>query len=617
MNNKKMKMARKGTLLRLIKFILTKYLWQVIIVVIAMALSTLTNIAATKNIEKIIEITLNMIETGSTDFSGIVKQLILMASLYLTSIIFTYVHLRIMIDVGQGTLYRLRETLFVHMTKLPVKYFDEHQHGDLMSVFTNDVNATRQMISQSMPQFIIATLTIAGYLTAMFITSYVLSFFMVFVAIVFILTSRYVTSSNRVYYRGQQQSMGKLNGFIEEMVEGQKVVKIFRREQEVIEEFKVLNEDLTAHAKKAGKRIGMLIPFTVSMGYLAYVIVSIIGSYLVRINNITIPQLVLFLLFTRQFIGPFNNLSNQMNFIGMAIAGADRIFKVTDEKVEIDAGKYRLVNVIDNEGVLEITTTNSNLHAWYNEDTHHLVKLSGDARFVDVTFGYNETPVLKDVSLFAKPGQKIAFVGATGAGKTTIANLINRFYDINEGVVMFDGINILDIKKADLRNAIAVVLQDTSLFATTVKENIRYGNLSASDEEVYQAAQNANAHEFILKLPEGYDTQIVDDGANLSQGQRQLLSIARALVANRPVLILDEATSSVDTHTEKLIQGAMDILMKGRTVFVIAHRLSTIQNSNAIIVLEQGKIIERGDHRFLIDSKGKYYELYTGTFEFE
>lgn len=609
--------VRKGTIKKLVMFVMEKHFWRLIVVVSAMVIATFMNVKAITVIESIVSEAMLVLERGDGDFTNVIKTLVTMGVYYGISIVFTYIHLRIMIIVGQESLLRMRDRLFTHMTKLPIKFFDENQHGDLMSVFTNDVNSTRQMISQSLPEFTIAIMTIVFYLFRMFLTSYILSILMVLVALIFLMFSKHMTSSTRPYFMKQQQALGKLNGFVEEMVEGQKVVKIFRREENVIEDFEVLNEDLTDHAIRAGRRIRTLIPFTVSVGYLAYVIIAIVGSSLVSIGSLTIPALILFLLLTRSFIGPFNRLSNQMSFIAQAVAGADRVFKIMEETEEVDAGKYILTYAEMVDGKLVKKDEPTDMLAWYNKESEHMVRLCGDIKFTDVTFGYTEKPVLKDVSLYAKPGQKIAFVGATGAGKTTVANLINRFYDINEGAITFDGIDVLDIKKYYLRKAIAVVLQDTSLFTKTVRENIRYGNLDATDEEVYEASKSANAHEFILKLPQGYDTVLTNNGENLSQGQRQLLSIARAIVADRPVLILDEATSSVDTHTEKLIQDAMDRLMIGRTVFVIAHRLSTIQNSNAIIVLEQGEIIERGDHDYLLQTQGKYYELYTGTLEFD
>lgn len=613
----KKKPARKGTLKRLIKFVVEEHKLQLVIVIATMIIATLMNVLALSTIQNIVEVATNIVAAGTFDLSGVVVELVKMGVLYALGIIFTYVHLRIMINVGQQSLLRMRATLFTHMTTLPIKFFDENQHGNLMSIFTNDINSTRQMISQSLPQLVVNSFTILFYLIVMIVTSPLLASFAVMLGLVLLLTSKHVTSSSRQFFMNQQQALGTLNGYIEEMVEGQKVVKIFRREEQVVKDFAVLNEELTKQSMIANKRVRSLNPFTVSVGYFGYVVIAVVGGALITIDMLTIPALIMFLVMTRSFTGPFIRISNQMSFIGQASAGADRVFRVMEEEPEIDDGKYTVVNVVEKDNKLIKTDENTGTLAWYCEANNELIKISGDIRFNGVTFGYNEEPVLKNVSLYANPGQKIAFVGATGAGKTTVANLINRFYDIDQGEITFDGINILDIKKDCLRNVIAVVLQDTSLFTATVRENIRYGNLTATDEQVYEAAKNANAHEFISKLPQGYDTVLSHDADNLSQGQRQLLSIARAIVADRPVIILDEATSSVDTHTEKLIQDAMDQLMEGRTVFVIAHRLSTIQNSNAIIVLEDGQIIERGDHDHLIDSRGKYYELYLGLLEFD
>ncbi len=610
--------ARKGTFKRLIKFVVKEHTFSVIVVVIAMVLATLANISATATIKEIVQAAVNMVEAGSTDFKEVIIGIVKLASFYAVSIVLTYLHLRIMINVSQGSLTKLRENLFDHMTKLPISYFDEHQHGDLMSLFTNDVDATRQMISQSLPQLIVSLLTLIGYLIAMFVTSYILTFVMIGVAVLLLTFAILITKSTRTLFRNQQMALGKVNGYIEEMIEGQKVVKVFRHEQQAIEKFDVLNEDLFIQGEKAGKRIGSLIPTTINIGYLAIVILAVLGSFLISRGMLDTPSLIVFIMFARNFTGPINRLSNQMNFIGLATAGADRVFRLMEEEFEVDEGAYTLTRACLIDDKLEPCTDYTGIWAWQDQNTKELVRLNGDVRFKDVTFSYiTDKPVLKNVSLYAKPGQKIAFVGATGAGKTTITNLINRFYDIQEGEITFDGINVKNIKKDDLRNALGMVLQDTHLFTATVKENIRYGRLNATDEEVIEAAKRANAHEFILKLPEGYDTMLTHNGENLSQGQRQLLSIARAAVSNPPVLILDEATSSVDTHTEKLIQDGMDKLMEGRTVFVIAHRLSTIQNSNAIIVLEDGEIIERGNHQSLVDYRGKYYQLYTGAFELE
>lgn len=609
--------ARKGTLRRLIGFVYKEHKIQFIIVIVSMVIATVTNVLAIKTIQNIVKVASEVVSSGSTDLTPVAIELMKMGIFYLISIIFTYTYLRIMIFVGQNSLMRMREELFSHMVKLSIKFFDENQHGDLMSVFTNDVNATRQLISQSLPDLILVALQITFYLIFMMITSPVLSVFSIALGLILFLTSTHVTKKSREYFRKQQQSIGNLNGYIEEMIEGQKVVKIFNREKRAVEDFEVLNEDLLENVMIAEKRVRTLMPFTISVGYFGFVLIAIVGSSLAMINFLTVEALIVFLVFARSFFGPFNRLSNQLSFVGQATGGADRVFRVLEEEKEIDNGKYVIVNAKEEKGELLVTEEKTSLLVLYDEVTGEIIRFKGDVRFNNVTFGYNEKPVLKAVSLFAKPGEKIAFVGSTGAGKTTVANLINRFYDINEGEITFDGINVLDIKKDSLRKAIAVVLQDTSLFTATVMDNIRYGDLNATDEEVINAAISANAHEFILKLPHGYQTVLAYDGANLSQGQRQLLSIARAIVANRPVLILDEATSSVDTYTEQLIQEAMDVLMKGRTVFVIAHRLSTIQDSTAIIVLEDGKIIERGRHDYLIDSRGKYYEFYTGLLELE
>lgn len=609
--------ARKGTLRRLIGFVYKEHKTELIVVFVSMIIATITNVLAIKTIQNIVGVAFSIVDSGSTDLTPVAIELTKMGLLFLASIIFTYVHLRIMIYVGQNSLMRMREELFSHMVKLPIKYFDEHQHGDLMSVFTNDVNATRQLISQSLPELALAILQIFSYLVVMIIISPILSFFSISLGLILFLTSKHITSKSREYFKQQQQSIGNLNGYIEEMIEGQKVVKIFNREKRAVEDFDVLNEDVLKNVIEAEKRVRTLIPFTMSTGYFGFVLIAVVGSSLAMINYITVDALIIFLVFARSFFGPFNRLSNQLAFVGQATGGADRVFKVLEENKEVDDGKYVISYIKEKNGKLEVTDEKTNMLALYNPKNNDIIKFKGDVRFNNVTFGYNKKPVLKDVSLFAKPGEKIAFVGSTGAGKTTVANLINRFYDINEGEITFDGINVLNIKKDSLRKVIAVVLQDTSLFTTTVRENIRYGDLTATDEDVIKAAKSANAHEFILKLPEGYDTVLTYNGENLSQGQRQLLSIARAIVANRPVLILDEATSSVDTYTEQLIQEAMDVLMRGRTVFVIAHRLSTIQDSNAIIVLEDGKIIERGHHDYLIDSRGRYYEFYTGLLELE
>lgn len=630
MNRKYMGKPVKGTFSRLLKMVLEQHLFKIIIVVILMAGATFSNVYAMSSIQNVLEASIKIkasVDLGNAaDFSEVYKLVARMAIFYLLSMTLTYSQLRIMITVGQDSLLHIRTSLFDHMMNLPLSYFDTNQHGDLMSRYTNDVDATRQMISQSLPQLTISILMMLAYLTMMIVTSWFLSIITIIFTTILIYTTRKIASGSRKYFMAQQKNVGALNGYIEEMIEGQKVVKVFRREEESIKRYSELNRNVAETARISTQRSGMLIPITVNLGYLGFAISAIVGGFLVYnglqanpityLPQLTVPQLVVYLLFTRQFTGPINQMGQQLNFIQMALAGASRIFEVLDLEKEVDEGKVTLVNVTDTKDGIKETNEETNKWAW--KQGSELVPLKGDVRFNDVTFSYVEgKTVLKDISLFAKPGQKIAFVGATGAGKTTITNLINRFYDVQEGAITFDGIDVKDIKKSSLRRSLGIVLQDTHLFQNTVRENIRYGNLNASDNDVIEAAKLANAHDFINKLPQGYDTILTDDGSNLSQGQRQLLSIARAAISNPPVLILDEATSSIDTYTEKLIGQGMDKLMEGRTVFVIAHRLSTIKNSKAIIILDNGQIIERGNHDHLIDLKGTYYQLYTGVFELE
>lgn len=617
MSKKNVMKPKKGTLSRLLKMIFKQHSYKIIIVVLFMIVATFANVGAMSTVQKILEEAISMVENSSSDFSVITNLILTMVLLYGLNIVFGYCHLRIMTGVGQESLLYIRENLFTHMMDLPIKYFDTNKHGDIMSRYTNDVDATRQMISQSLPQLVTSILMMLGYLTAMLLTSWLLSIFTLIFSGLLILITRVISKNTRKYFIAQQKNIGELNGYIEEMIEGQKVVKVFRHEEEAIKDFGKLNRNVADAARISISRSGMLIPLTVNMGYLSFAIAALLGGLLVLNGGLTVPGLVMYLLFTRQFTGPVNQMGQQLNFVQMALAGASRIFNVLDQEKEVDNGDVTLVNVkYDMNNVLVETEEKSNLWAW--KDHGKLIQLKGDVRLENVNFGYDENKlILKDVSLFAEPGQKIAFVGATGAGKTTITNLINRFYEINSGKITFDGIELTRIKKDSLRKSLGIVLQDTHLFNTTVRENIRYGKLDATDNEVIEAAKLANAHEFILKLPKGYDTIITDDGDNLSQGQRQLLSIARAAISNPPVLILDEATSSIDTYTEKLIQDGMDKLMEGRTVFVIAHRLSTIKNSEAIIILEDGRIIERGDHDYLINQKGVYYQLFTGVFELE
>lgn len=610
------KLKKSTTFIRLMKLVFVRNKLPLILVLIFMVVSTIANVSGLNTLQNVMDEALRMYEVGSTDFSGIIKLLGMMVLFYVINISFTFAHLRLMVHVSQNSLVHLRTSLFDHMMDLPLKYFDSNKHGDIMSRFTNDVDATRQMVSQSLPQLTVSLMLMAGYFIAMLAISWVLGLFTLVFAVILIGITRIISKRTRKYFNAQQKNTGLLNGYIEEMIEGQKVVKVFRHEQEAIEGFGILNEKVKDSARISMTRSGMLIPISINLGFLGFALTAIFGGMLVLNGYLSVSGLVLYLIFTRQFMGPVNQMSQQLNFVQMALAGASRVFEVMDLEKEVDEGHVTLTYAkYENKELVE-SDEPTDIWAWNNKGK--LTRLKGDVRLDHVDFGYSSDKlVLKDISVFAKPGQKIAFVGSTGAGKTTITNLINRFYEINNGTITFDGIDIKDIKKSSLRRSLGIVLQDTHLFQTTVRENIRYGNLDATDEDVIVAAKLANAHEFILKLPNGYDTIITDDGANLSQGQRQLLSIARAAISNPPVLILDEATSSIDTYTEKLIQDGMDRLMTGRTVFVIAHRLSTIKNSKAIILLEGGNIIERGSHNELIDLKGTYYELFTGSFELE
>ncbi len=615
--------AKKGTLRRLLKLVFSLNKFTLALVFVLMVSSTFANIGAITRIQLIIEESVKIYESyrdfNVADFTEVIKLIGQMIGLYVIHIVFIYTYLRIMVNVGQGTLVKIRKDLFEHMVGLPLQYFDSNKHGDLMSRFTNDVDATRQLISQSLPQLVVSFTSIIGYFIAMVITSWQLTIItLVFTAILFTIV-RFISRRSIKYFKNQQESIGKVNGFIEEMIEGQKVVKIFRHEDVAVEEFTELNEELYNNARQATMRSGMLIPITINLGYLSLAISSISGAYFVTLGLLKISQLIGYTQYVRQFTGPLNQVSQQINFVQSALAGASRIFDVLDRDVEVDEGSVRLIRAKYNDfGELEEASEYTGIWAWAKPNEESLTLLNGDVRFNNVNFGYVEDKlVLKDISLFAKPGQKIAFVGATGAGKTTITNLINRFYDVNDGEITYDGIDVRDIEKSSLRNSLGMVLQDTHLFEKTVRENIRYGRLNATDEEVVEAAKLASAHDFIMKLPEGYNTVLTNDGTNLSQGQRQLIAIARVAISNPPVLILDEATSSIDTYTEKLIQEGMDKLMHNRTVFVIAHRLSTIKNSKAIILLDNGNIVERGNHEELIRQNGMYYQLYTGVFELE
>lgn len=564
-------------------------------------------------------------------YSGLLKAILIMAAIFIVGILATLMYNRIMVAVAQGVLKKIRDEMFEHMQTLPVKYFDTHTHGDVMSYYTNDTDTLRQAIAQSIPQMISSAITICAVFIAMLSTSIWLSaFVIVFVVLMLQITKKIASKSGKYFFR-QQQSLADVDGFIEEMINGQKVVKVFCHEEQAKEEFDKKNEDLCKNAYKANKFANILMPVMNNLGFMLYVLVAIVGGGMAisGIKNVsitgmgalTLGAIATFLQLSRNFVNPIGQISQQLNMVIMAFAGAERIFELLDEESEVDNGYVTLVNVEVKDGKLVESEKRTGKWAWkhpHGDGTITYTELKGEVLLDHVDFGYiEEKLVLKDVSVFANEGQKVAFVGATGAGKTTITNLINRFYDIADGKIRYDGININKIKKADLRHSLGIVLQDTNLFTGTVMENIRYGRLDATDEECIAAAKRANAHGFISMLPNGYDTVISGNGSDLSQGQRQLLSIARAAVADPPVMILDEATSSIDTRTEAIVQKGMDALMQGRTVFVIAHRLSTVKNSDVIMVLENGEIIERGTHEKLISERGKYYQLYTGAFELE
>lgn len=605
---------------RLMGFIFKKYLPACIIVVICIFVSVLANVQGTMFTKNLIDdYIVPLLKTGSPDYGPLLAAMGRVAVFYGIGVISTFAYSKIMIYVSQGTIKNLRVELFSHMQDLPIRYFDSHAHGDIMSIYTNDIDTLRQLISQSLPQILNSAITVVSVFVSMVILNIPLTVLtIVMVIVTTVVTKKFAGFSSR-YFLAQQRDLGKVNGFIEEMLNGQKVVKVFTHEQENIEAFDKINDELFESAYNANMYSNMLGPVNAQIGNLSYVLCALAGGVMALsgFGGLTLGKLASFLTFNKSFNMPISQVSQQFNSIIMALAGCDRIFSLLDEAPETDEGYVSLVNAKEENGKLTETPERTGLWAW--KHTHQAdgdvdyKKLEGDVVFDDVDFGYvPEKIVLHDVDLFASPGQKIAFVGTTGAGKTTITNLINRFYDIADGKIRYDGININKIKKADLRHSLGIVLQDTHLFTATVMENIRYGKLDATDDEVYAAARLANADTFIRQLPDGYNTVLTGDGANLSQGQRQLLAIARAAIADPPVLILDEATSSIDTRTERIVQDGMDKLMHGRTTFVIAHRLSTVRNSDCIMVLEQGRIIERGSHDELISKKGKYYQLYTG-----
>ena len=607
--------------LRLMKYVLKDYKFHCISVVVLIIVSVLCNVQGTMFMKNLIdEYITPFLLSDNPNFTPLAHAIAKVAAFYALGVLATFGYNRLMVNVTQGTLRNLRNDLFSHMEKLPIKYFDTHAHGDIMSVYTNDIDTLRQMISQGMPQLLNSGITIVSVFISMLILSIPLTIVTMIMVGIMVFCSKKSAGQSGAYFAKQQKDLGTVNGYIEEMMNGQKVVKVFCHEEENMQNFKKLNDELYISADRANTFANFLGPLNAQIGNISYVICAIVGGVLAlgKVGGFTLGGLASFLTFNKSFSMPINQISMQMNAIVMAMAGADRIFRLMDEKEELDEGYVTLVNAKEEDGKLTECEERTERWAWkhthQNDGSVDYVEVKGEVVFNGVDFGYNdEKIVLHDIKLYAKPGQKIAFVGSTGAGKTTITNLINRFYDIQDGKIRYDGININKIKKADLRRSLGIVLQDTHLFTGTVRDNIRFGKLDATDEEIVAAAKLANADSFIRRLPDGYDTMLTGDGANLSQGQRQLLAIARAAIADPPVLILDEATSSIDTRTERIVQDGMDKLMHGRTTFVIAHRLSTVRNSDCIMVLEQGRIIERGTHDELIEAKGRYYQLYTGN----
>lgn len=608
------------TFLRIVKYMTDSKL-RIAVVVVAVIISSCTNIVGTYFLKPLInDYIVPFIGQQDVNFAPFIGMLCVLGAIYLTGALCTYISNRLMVDISNHSLNSIRRDLFRHMQELPIRYFDTHTHGELMSRYTNDVDALREMLSNSMTALITSTITVVGTFTMMLILSPLLTLLIILMLLVMLFIIKTIGGRSARAFQRQQKALGAVNGYIEEMIEGQKVVKVFCHEETVQKDFKALNDELCNAATDANTFASILMPIMGNISYINYAITATVGAALAINGKMDLGSIASFLQYTRSFSQPLTQISQQFNNILSALAGAERIFTMIDQPAEEDEGYVTLVNAVRQEdGTLQETDRHTGLWAWkhpHKDGTLTYTQVKGDVQFENVTFGYNpDKTVLHNVSLYAKPGQKIAFVGSTGAGKTTITNLLNRFYEINNGKIRYDGINIQKIKKNDLRRSLSMVLQDTHLFTGTVMENIRYGNLDATDEEVIAAAKLANAHNFIQHLPQGYNTILTSDGANLSQGQRQLLAIARAAVADPPVLVLDEATSSIDTRTEALIEKGMDSLMTGRTVFVIAHRLSTVRNSNAIMVLENGQIIERGDHDQLIEQKGKYYQLYTGMFE--
>ena len=627
-NNKKgpegMAKVNKDVVKRLMSYI-GHYKLRFAAVLICIVVNALAMVSCSLYLQTLIDSYITpLLQAATPDFAPLFRSILIMGCIYAVGILACLFYNRTMISIAQGTLKRIRDEMFEHMQTLPIRYFDTHTHGDIMSHYTNDTDTLRQMLAQSIPQMFSSLITIISVFFAMLFTSWQLTIFVLcFVFIMLQVTGR-VAGKSGYYFIRQQKALGDVNGYIEEMINGQKVIKVFCHEEKAKEIFDQKNEELCKDASAANSFANILMPIMGNLGNLQYVLLATIGGTMALggAGGMTVGTIASFLQLSRSFMNPISQISNQLNMVVMALAGAERIFKLMDEEPEVDEGYVTLVNAkYDENGELTESKERTGLWAWkhpHGDGTLTYTKMRGEVRFYDVDFGYNEEKiVLHNISLYAEPGQKVAFVGSTGAGKTTITNLINRFYDLADGKIRYDDININKIKKADLRRSLGVVLQETNLFTGTIMENIRYGKLDATDEEVYAAAKLANADDFIRLLPNGYDTVITGNGGSLSQGQRQLIAIARAAVADPPVMILDEATSSIDTRTEAIVQRGMDALMKGRTVFVIAHRLSTVRNSDVIMVLEQGRIIERGSHDKLIAEKGKYYQLYTGAFELE
>ena len=627
-NNKKgpegMAKVNKDVVKRLMSYI-GHYKLRFAAVLICIVVNALAMVSCSLYLQTLIDSYITpLLQAATPDFAPLFRSILIMGCIYAVGILACLFYNRTMVSIAQGTLKRIRDEMFEHMQTLPIRYFDTHTHGDIMSHYTNDTDTLRQMLAQSIPQMLSSLITIISVFFAMLFTSWQLTIFVLcFVFIMLQVTGR-VAGKSGYYFIRQQKALGDVNGYIEEMINGQKVIKVFCHEEKAKEIFDQKNEELCKDASAANSFANILMPIMGNLGNLQYVLLATIGGTMALggAGGMTVGTIASFLQLSRSFMNPISQISNQLNMVVMALAGAERIFKLMDEEPEVDEGYVTLVNAkYDENGELTESKERTGLWAWkhpHGDGTLTYTKMRGEVRFYDVDFGYNEEKiVLHNISLYAEPGQKVAFVGSTGAGKTTITNLINRFYDLADGKIRYDDININKIKKADLRRSLGVVLQETNLFTGTIMENIRYGKLDATDEEVYAAAKLANADDFIRLLPNGYDTVITGNGGSLSQGQRQLIAIARAAVADPPVMILDEATSSIDTRTEAIVQRGMDALMKGRTVFVIAHRLSTVRNSDVIMVLEQGRIIERGSHDKLIAEKGKYYQLYTGAFELE